>query len=123
MTPSTESSVKQFIEALTLPGLDHPIGDLGRVTAADAKDASVSVSVELGFPAEGVNARWREFIADAVKADAGLDEVDVKLTSSIAANVPSSTVKRVVRPRTSSRRGTGLSAPRACADRCHSERQ
>ena len=86
MTSSTDSSVKQFIEALKLPGMDHPIGDVGRVVAAEASDSAASVSVELGFPADGVNARWREFIADAVKADTGLDDVDVTLTSAITAH-------------------------------------
>jgi ATP-binding protein involved in chromosome partitioning len=86
VTPSTESSVKQFIEALTLPGLDHPIGDLGRVPAADVNDESVSVSVELGFPAEGAKARWQEFIAAAIKEETGAGAVNVTLTSSITAH-------------------------------------
>jgi hypothetical protein len=30
--------VKQLIEALKLPGLDHPIGDIGRVAAAEVKE-------------------------------------------------------------------------------------
>ena len=86
MTPSTESSVKQFIEALKLPGLDHPIGDLGRVAAADVSDAAISASVELGFPAQGANARWREFIAAALREETGAEDVNVTLTSSITAH-------------------------------------
>ena len=61
------------------------LSDEARV-AAEASDSAASVSVELGFPADGVNARWREFIADAVKADTGLDDVDVTLTSAITAH-------------------------------------
>ena len=86
MTSSTDSSVKQFIEALKLPGLDHPIGDLGRVVAVGVDDSSISASVELGFPAQGVNTAWRDFIAAAVKAESGADNVNVTLTSSITAH-------------------------------------
>ncbi len=86
MTSSTDSSVKQFIEALKLPGLDHSIGDLGRVVAAGVDDSSISASVELGFPAQGVNAAWRDFIASALKAETGAENVEVTLTSSITAH-------------------------------------
>ena len=86
MTSSTNSSVKKIIEALRLPGVDHPLGDIGRVTGTEVDDSSARVSVELGFPADGVNASWRDFIADAVRAEAGLDDVDVTLSSAITAH-------------------------------------
>ena len=86
MTASTDSSVKKFIESLRLPGIDHPLGDIGRVTAANASDSPAQVSVELGFPADGVNERWREFIADAVKSETGASDVDVALTSAVTAH-------------------------------------
>ncbi len=78
--------MKKFIEGLKLPGVDHPIGDVGQVAAAEVNDSSARVSVELGFPADGVNARWRDFIADAVKAETQLEDVEVTLTSSITAH-------------------------------------
>ena len=86
MTASTNSSVKKLIEALKLPGLDHSIGDVGRVTAVEGNDSSMRASVELGFPADGVNARWQDFIEDAVKAETDASEVEVTLTSSITAH-------------------------------------
>ena len=106
MTSSTDSSVKQLIEALKLPGLDHPIGDIGRVAAAEVKDSSAKLSIELGFPADGVNARWREFIADAIKAETGLDDVDVTLTSSITAHG----VQRNLKPLTNVRNVIAVSS-------------
>jgi ATP-binding protein involved in chromosome partitioning len=78
--------VKKLIEALKLPGLDHSIGDVGRVTAVEGNDSSMRASVELGFPADGVNARWQDFIEDAVKAETDASEVEVTLTSSITAH-------------------------------------
>ena len=86
MTSSTDSSVKQFIEALKLPGLDHQIRDLGRIIAADVDGSSISVGVELGFPAQGAIAAWQDFIAAALKAETGADDVNVTLTSSITAH-------------------------------------
>ena len=86
MTSSTDSSVKKFIEALKLPGLDHPIGDLGRVADVGVTDSSIRASVELGFPAAGVNTRWQEFIAAALKEETGADDVAVTLTSAITAH-------------------------------------
>jgi ATP-binding protein involved in chromosome partitioning len=86
VTASTDSSVKKLVESLHLPGIDHPLGKVGRLTAAEAGDASVRVAVELGFPAEGVKARWRDFIADAVKSETGAAEVDVALSFAVTAH-------------------------------------
>jgi ATP-binding protein involved in chromosome partitioning len=78
--------VKKLIESLHLPGIDHPLAKVGRVTAAEVSDSTARVAVELGFPAEGVKARWREFIADAVKSETGAGEVDVALTFAVTAH-------------------------------------
>jgi ATP-binding protein involved in chromosome partitioning len=86
VTASTESSVKKLIESLQLPGIDQPLGKVGRVTAAEVSDSTVRVGVELGFPAEGVKARWRDFIADAVRTETGAGEVDVTLTFAVTAH-------------------------------------
>jgi ATP-binding protein involved in chromosome partitioning len=86
VTASTDSSVKKLVESLHLPGIDHPLGKVGRVTAAEAGDAGARVAVELGFPAEGVKARWRDFIADAVKSETGAAEVDVALSFAVTAH-------------------------------------
>ena len=86
MTASTDSSVKKLLEALHLPGIDHPLGKVGRVTAVELGDSTARVGVELGFPAEGVKALWRDFIADAVKSETGAGEVDVALTFAVTAH-------------------------------------
>jgi ATP-binding protein involved in chromosome partitioning len=78
--------VKKLVESLHLPGIDHPLAKVGRVTAAEVSDSTARVAVELGFPAEGVKARWREFIADAVKSETGAGEVDVALTFAVTAH-------------------------------------
>ena len=78
--------MKKLVESLHLPGIDHPLAKVGRVTAAEVSDSTARVAVELGFPAEGVKARWREFIADAVKSETGAGEVDVALTFAVTAH-------------------------------------
>ena len=57
MTASTDSSLKKLVESLRLPGIDHPLSEVGRVTAAEVSDTSARVSVELGFPGEGTKTR------------------------------------------------------------------
>jgi ATP-binding protein involved in chromosome partitioning len=86
VTASTDSSVKKLVESLHLPGIDHPIGDIGRVIAAETADSSAEVSVEIGFPADGAKARWQEFIADAISSDTGAGNVAVTLTSAVTAH-------------------------------------
>jgi len=83
---STESNVKKFLKSIQLPGIGHPLGDIGRVVAADLSDGHASVTVELGFPAEGAIDGWREHIAAAIKAETGATDVDVRLSSTITAH-------------------------------------
>jgi ATP-binding protein involved in chromosome partitioning len=78
--------VKKLLEALHLPGIDHPLGKVGRVTGVELGDSTARVGVELGFPAEGVKALWRDFIAAAVKSETGAGEVDVALAFAVTAH-------------------------------------
>ena len=86
MTSSTDFNVRKIVESLQLPGIDHPIAKVGRVTAAEMNDSTARIVVELGFPAEGVKALWRDCIADAVKSETGAGEVDVVLTFAVTAH-------------------------------------
>jgi ATP-binding protein involved in chromosome partitioning len=69
-----------------LPGIDHPLSEVGRVTAAEVSDTSARVSVELGFPGEGMKTRWQQHIADAVKSGTDASEVEVALTFAVTAH-------------------------------------
>ena len=86
MTPSTESSVKKFIEDLRLPGIDRAVGDVGRVLAASTSDGQAEVQVELGFPAQSVLAEWQQHLADAVCRETGASAAEVKITTSVTAH-------------------------------------
>ena len=69
-----------------MPGIDHPLSEVGRVTAAEVSDTSARVSVELGFPGEGMKTRWQQHIADAVKSGTDASEVEVALTFAVTAH-------------------------------------
>ena len=86
MTPSTDSSVKKFIEDLHLPGLSHSLGSVSRVLAADLSDGHANVEIELGFPADSVLPDWQRHIAEALRDEIGATETDVKLTTSVTAH-------------------------------------
>jgi ATP-binding protein involved in chromosome partitioning len=86
VTASTDSNVKKLVESLQLPGLEHPVSEVGRVTGAEISGSAARVGVELGFPAEGVKAAWQDYIADAVKAETGAGEVEVAVTFTVTAH-------------------------------------
>ena len=86
MTASTDSNVKKFLNSLQLPGITHPLGDVGRVLAAELDDDRATVSIELGFPAASAHTGWRQHVADAVRAETGARDVDVSLSTAITAH-------------------------------------
>lgn len=86
MTLSTESDVKNFLESIKLPHISQPLGEIGRITAADLAEGRATVKIELGFPAERAHAAWRDHIAEAVAAESGASDVDVELSTAVVAH-------------------------------------
>ncbi len=86
MTVSTESDVKKLINSIELPGLDLAIGKVGRIVAAEVSDDRAVVEIELAFPAELEHRAWGEHIASVVRAETGVADVDVSLTTRIVAH-------------------------------------
>jgi ATP-binding protein involved in chromosome partitioning len=86
VTPSTESNVNKFLNSLELPGLGRTIGDVAQILEVSSDDASVNVRIELGFPAEKSHDEYRAFIAESVRAESGIPEVNVELTTKIVAH-------------------------------------
>ena len=86
MTSSTDSNVKELIDALQLPGISQPLRDVGTVIRANVTDTGASIAVELGFPAASSFGDWQAQIADAVREGTGLADVDVSLSSKIIAH-------------------------------------
>lgn len=84
--PSTESDMNKFIKSIELPDIGLTVGDVGRVLAVTESDAVLAVRIELGFPVAGVHELYRQHIAAAVAAEAGVDRVEVDLSTKIVAH-------------------------------------
>jgi len=86
VTSSTESSAKEFVNGLKWPGIDHTLGETGRVLNAEVSGDKAAVSVALGFPAERAFGAWREYLVAAVREETGVGEVEVTLSTEITAH-------------------------------------
>ena len=71
---------------MVLPGLGQSLGDIGKVVSAEFGGGEARVAIELGFPAESAHAEWRNAISDAVRAEAGIDAVNIELTTRVVAH-------------------------------------
>jgi ATP-binding protein involved in chromosome partitioning len=78
--------VKNFINSIELPETGHTVGELGRVVALDETPERISVGIELGIPAGGAHGAFTEAIVQALRAKTGCNEIDVELSTRIAAH-------------------------------------
>jgi ATP-binding protein involved in chromosome partitioning len=86
VTLSTESNVKNFLNSIELPGIKRTIGDVGRVLECQDVDGRIAVQIELGFPAAGAHASYREAIISALEVESGVSDISVEFTSRIVAH-------------------------------------
>lgn len=71
---------------MRLPGIDQPLGDVGRIAEASIDGDRASVRVELGFPAAGLVDAIEEQIRERLGDDFGATRVDVETTTKITAH-------------------------------------
>lgn len=86
MTLSADSDLKATLNSTIVPGVEHSLGEIGRVRRADVDGARARVEVELGFAVESVRAELDTFFREQVKAAASVDEVDLVISSRIVAH-------------------------------------
>ena len=86
MTPSTETNVNKFLNSLELPGLGRSVGDVAQKVDFEADDDAINVRIELGFPAEMSHDEYIAFIADALRAETGVEDVTVELSTKVVAH-------------------------------------
>jgi ATP-binding protein involved in chromosome partitioning len=67
---------------MLVPGIDKPLGDVGRVLSAELSDSVAKIEVQLGFPAKGIEAEIEEGIRNTV----AVDKVELTVTSKITAH-------------------------------------
>jgi len=86
VTPSTESDVNKLLKSIELPGIDKTLGDIGRVRELATSDSRISAQIELGLPMEREFAATAADIAARVRAETGVDDVDITLSTRIVAH-------------------------------------
>jgi len=67
---------------MLVPGIDKPLGAVGRVLSAELSNSTAKIEVQLGFPAKGIEAELEEGIRAAVSAD----KVELTVTSKVTAH-------------------------------------
>jgi ATP-binding protein involved in chromosome partitioning len=86
VTPSTESDVNKFLISMELPEIHQKLADVGRIEALEASNSRISAKIELGYPAERAFAEISSHIADALRAETGIEDVKVELSTAITAH-------------------------------------
>ena len=78
--------IKESLKKLPIPGIERPLGEVGRIRALEVADGRARVSVELGIPAATtiapLEAAIRAHLADAD----GIGDADIEITSKITAH-------------------------------------
>ncbi|MDX1404403.1 MAG: iron-sulfur cluster carrier protein ApbC [Woeseiaceae bacterium] len=68
---------------MTTPQTGYSIGQVGRVAKLDIDGGKASLAIELGFPAAGLHEEIVRLVTDTVSRHAGVDQVEVALTTRI----------------------------------------
>lgn len=95
MTLSTETDVSEFLKSLELPEIQRTLGEVGRFRDLQVSEAELSVNIELGYPAERAFDEIARHIGDALRAESGIDDVTVNLSTAIAAHSVQRNLKRL----------------------------
>ncbi|HLT91714.1 MAG TPA: iron-sulfur cluster carrier protein ApbC [Woeseiaceae bacterium] len=93
MTASSNSELKQALEAATPGEVGYPVGAVGKVRRADVEGQVVRVAIELGFPFETVRGALEAELAELARRVAGVENVEVELASRIAVHGVQPTLK------------------------------
>ncbi len=66
--------------------MDHTVAAAGRVTSVTLDGDKAAIVIDLGFPARGIDAELVRAVTDAVRDDAGIRKVDVKIGTTITSH-------------------------------------
>ena len=82
MTLSANSDLKETLASIPIPGIDKPLGALGRVLTAEIKDSTAKIELQLGFPARGIQAELEE----GIRARLEVGNLELKVVTKITAH-------------------------------------
>jgi len=83
VTVSTDSEVSKFLNSIELLVVGRKLGEVGRIRDASVSGNAAQARIELGFPCRSAHASIREQLSDALRAEAGVQDVDIVLATRI----------------------------------------
>ena len=83
---STDSDLSKILKAITIPGMQHTIGDVGRVIRAEVSDDRAAIEISLGFPAKRLLAELDDTIREVLAAAELPAEIELKLNCKIGSH-------------------------------------
>jgi ATP-binding protein involved in chromosome partitioning len=86
VTLSTESNVKNFLNSIELPGIARKIADVGRVLECNEADGRMLAHIELGFPAAGAHASYRQAVTAALAATGDDRAMEIRFSTRVVAH-------------------------------------
>ncbi|MEJ2619789.1 MAG: iron-sulfur cluster carrier protein ApbC [Candidatus Thiodiazotropha sp.] len=94
MSELTQDAVKEAIKGYIEPNLEKDLVTAKAVKAVELDGGSVKVAIELGFPAKGCHSDIESAVTEQVKAVAGVESVEVSITTKIVAH----SVQKALKP-------------------------
>jgi ATP-binding protein involved in chromosome partitioning len=85
MTLPSAPDLSKSVQSLTVPIVDQPLAEAGSARV-DISGDKVSVAIELGIPAGSVRPALAALVREHVRAESGMDEVEVDITAKITAH-------------------------------------
>lgn len=95
MTLSAESKLKDALNAAILPEIGYALGAVGELRAVECGPSRVRLDIQLGFAASGIETQLRAFFEQLARKVTGVTDVEVALSSVIAAHGVQHNLKRL----------------------------
>ena len=86
MTVSAEDILKKALQTLLVPGVEHPLGEVGKVLDCSLERGIATVRVELGFPAAEIQGNLVDAIREVLLADDEVTDAKIEVTTKITAH-------------------------------------
>jgi ATP-binding protein involved in chromosome partitioning len=83
VTVSTDSDQAKFLNSIELSAVGRALGEVAQATVTESSDKAIKVAVQLGFPCASAYEAIRDDIAGAIRAEYGVDAVDIELAMKI----------------------------------------
>lgn len=90
---SSDSDLKSALAAAIVPGIDHPLRDVGKVVRAEIDGNQAIVELELDFPAATCAAEFEAFFTDVAAGVIDGGKADMTIESRIKAHGVQKTLK------------------------------